>query len=413
MFDRLLRSGRVASVVALALANAARANTYIVGPGAGADFPDIPSAIVGSQPGDVLLVQAASYAGGFTLDKGLTIIGYGSVQLSGPGVVANVPANQRAMIIHLAVPGVSVDHCRGTVILGELVVSGPSVCSASADVRLSKVTATVPSLPVVPAVAVTDSRVEIAESSIVGCWPGGYGSARGGVGLDCRLESRVHLARSAVRGGDGQWNIGIGQHCGDGAEGIRQTSSSELLIAGARHGFVGAGYGGINLSYSDCCEDGDGTSAIINNVGSLWYSGAVLRGSSMLLSNPCNCSLYTYGPISGPATLVSPADPALSIVGTLTPLSTSILTLRGPVGAQATLEIGRRPVVVPDPDRWVETLVDPAQSVYLGVIPASREVSYSIYDPGWAPGTLLLAQGTIILTSMEIRRTNSVPMVFR
>src|SRR5438046_7344710 len=97
---------RPAAFAALVLlAPSLRANTYIVDSGGGGQFTDIQSAITAAQPGDVVLVHLGSTGGsypGFTLDKGLVIIGYGGVNVHGFVQITSIPANQRAALVSIA-----------------------------------------------------------------------------------------------------------------------------------------------------------------------------------------------------------------------------------------------------------------------------------------------------------------------
>jgi hypothetical protein len=218
-----------------------------------------------------------------------------------------------------------------------------------------------------------------------------------------------------VYGGTGQLNFGANVYCGNGAPGITTTESAQLILAGAGQGHVWAGVGPANYYYIDvCCFDGDGAPAISNN-GEIWYSAVTLLPSWDLGPNPCYCGSGFYPPIEGTqgTTQVDPPDPALSAVGTFSPHTTSTLTLHGLAGAHASLRVGRRVTVVADPSTQIETLVDGARMFDLGVIPASGTIDFPVYDPSWPPGTFLAAQATVTLPGGRIRRTNSVPMVFR
>ena len=75
----------------LLLVPAALANTYTVDAAGGGNFSDIQTAILASQPGDVLLVQPGTYSA-FALDRGLTIIGYGNCGITGALSIAGLPS---------------------------------------------------------------------------------------------------------------------------------------------------------------------------------------------------------------------------------------------------------------------------------------------------------------------------------
>ena len=98
------------------------------------------------------------------------------------------------------------------------------------------------------------------------------------------------------------------------------------------------------------------------------------------------------------------------------------LTVRGPAGARAWLELGRRTAVVVDPNTQIEELVEPLSTLDLGTIPASGQVSFSFNVPGFTrihrylplpPGAFFVAQGLVTLPVGGMRRTNSIPIVGR
>src|SRR6188508_2341772 len=98
---RLLLHAASVIVTCVCSAPFAAASTYTVDAGGGGQFTDIQSAITAAQTGDVILVSAGTYAG-FTLDKGVAIIGYGTVQVNGTAQVTNVAAGTRAAIVRVS-----------------------------------------------------------------------------------------------------------------------------------------------------------------------------------------------------------------------------------------------------------------------------------------------------------------------
>jgi len=95
------------------------------------------------------------------------------------------------------------------------------------------------------------------------------------------------------------------------------------------------------------------------------------------------------------------------------------LTLHGFPGAQATLLLGRRPIVLDDPTVAVELLVDPAAVLPLGTMPASGKLDYDLpLGPAW-PKSLMdgtpvfFAQAELVYAGGDVRRTNSVPIVLQ
>jgi hypothetical protein len=406
------------------------AHTYIVGPGAGSDFPDIPSAIAAAQPGDVLVVRPGSYSGGFTLDKGLTILGTSTVTLSGAAEISSLPAEQRAVVVNLSPAGIVVDQCDGPVILQQLTSSQAMTVSASADVRCLSIDVTPPGLPTISGLVVNDSRVEIVNSTLRGSSDApGSGSAAGGTGLVCAIGSRVHVAATSVYGGSGQMAFAQGIFAGDGAPGIVTSQACELILAGNGLSNVSAGAGGLNWGYDICCFDGEGTNAV-QNYGTMWFSGVAFQPTDGHASYPkyddfhCCEFTWTFTELSGPGawTDVTPNDPTLSISGTPANGATVTLMILGPAGAHAWLELGRRTALVSDPNTQIEELVDPVSTLDLGTIPANGQASFSFNLPGFAgmhhylplpPGAFFVAQGLVTLEVGGMRRTNSIPIVGR
>ncbi len=414
--SRLLALSLVAGIPGLALAN-----TWIVGPGPGADFPDIPSGIAGSSAGDVLLVRSAAYAGGFTLQKGLTIVGYGSASVAGSIAVSAIPASERAVLVNVdALGGFALSGCAGTVILQEMTTQASSSVDGCVDVRLRQVTLGAPWLSNVPStLEVSGSRVEIVDSDVRGARSFDGNGFDGREALRCGSASRVHFVNSSAIGGDGDDQSLPKYSGGNGAVGIHlQAAGSELILAKSS---LQGGNGGDNYDAPDCCSNGNGASGIQND-GLTWYSTTTFAGGMGWPS--CNCAESQAPAMAGGGSYQSfpIADPTLGATGVPTGGGTVTLALRGPPGAAAVLRIGRRPALVPDPDVQIEELVDPLQTYDLGVIPASGEVDFALGMDALVakrrflnalPGMLLVAQGETTLGDARTHRTNSIPLVIR
>ena len=416
-----LRSGLLALSVVAGLPGIALAGTWIVGPGPGADFPDIPSGIAGSHAGDTLLVRSAAYSGGFTLHEGRTIVGYGSASVSGPIVVSAIPAGQRAVVVNVdALGGIALSACQGTVILQEMISQGYSSIDGCVDVRLRQVSMSAPwEFNVESTLAVTNSRVEIVDSHLQG--PRNFvGNGFDGIeALRCGSASRVHFVNSSAIGGDGDDQSLPKYPGGAGAPGIHLVSAgAEFILAGSS---AQGGNGGDSFDAPDCCSNGDGASGIQND-GVTWYSNTTFTGGEGWPS--CNCTESPAPAMAGNGSYQSfpIADPTLGATGVPTGGGTVTLALRGPPGANAVLRIGRRPVLVTDPDIQIEELVEPLQTYDLGVIPASGEVDFALGIDALVarrrfvnalPGMLLVAQGETSIDNARDRRTNSIPLVVR
>ena len=422
-------SAIVALPFAAFLATPAIAHTYLVGPGPGSDFPDIPSAIAGAQAGDVLVVRQGSYAGGFTLDKGLTILGQSPVILSGPASITDIAQGQRAVVVGLSVAGFQVDSCTGPVVLQDLTSAYSATISASTDVRLLRTNVHVvdPASPAVPALTISDTRVEVVDSLLQGA-DGVWNSLNAAPGLRCILGSRVQVVRCDVIGGNGSNTNGQWWYvAGDGASAVEASGFSELFLAGSGQGTAVAGDPGLNLGNDYCCQDGEGFAAVSISTGVVRYSGFEFHPS---YSHPQSgspggawCCQYDSLPsIQGPSQAATPDDPTLSISGTPTNGGSVTLTVTGPAGSHAWLELGRQLAIVPDPDSPIEELVDPISTLDLGTIPASGQASFVFGMPGFVgtrryqllpPGAFFAAQGLVTLPVGGRVRTNSIPIVGR
>lgn len=401
--------------VALVLASSARATTIVVDANGSGSFTDIGPAIAAAQAGDVLVVLPGNYSG-FTLGKGLTIIGYGTAHVVGLVSVTGIPANERAALVNLEPYDLSVTGCLGPVILQEIPSLTSTLVSQCADVRLLEVVSFSLPTPVAPGASIQGARVEIAASVLSGSNPGGSccSSLDGGDGLVCDSGSRVHLVRSDCRGGGGMDQYDASSTAGDGGYGI--VTDGDLILAGGRQSTISGGEGGFDFYPSaGCWLDGEGRSAVYQGGGSVWYSGANIVGAYDVIPS-AGCAYVQTGPFAGPGTqqAVSPDDPTLSISGTPASGEVVTITLLAPPGATAILYFGRKPILVVDPTIRIEQLVPRTRVLNFGTVPASGQIVLNLTIPTvWAAGQFLGAQAEITLHSGEVRRTNSLPIVVR
>ena len=142
----ILQRGLVTKIVWLALGVPGLCNTWIVDQanGAGANFTNIPPAIAAAAPGDVIIVRAGTYSP-FTLTHGLSLLGQGSVRISGTIAVNAVPAGEVALLYNVEPEWsadwgkvIQVNGCAGTVLLQRL--HARIYVSGSSDVRMQSVT---------------------------------------------------------------------------------------------------------------------------------------------------------------------------------------------------------------------------------------------------------------------------------
>jgi hypothetical protein len=398
-----------------ALATQAIASTYVVDQSGGGQFTDIPPAIAAAQPGDVLLVMHGSYSA-FTLDKGLTIIGYGNPTVAGTAAVSSVPLGQTAVLSSLAPTDLSIAGCLGPVIVQNLGVIHFADVQNSRDVRLRgiRINGFGP-LPLNPGGEADSSRLEIVGGNARGndgsC---GFGSIPP---VDATpgwrfLASRVQFALSIATGGDGPYCPSPAIGC-NGGDGINVGENTTLILTGGGASVLSGGLqGGDSPPGGDCHDNGQSGAAVNCSQGHLFHSGAELQCSEGFFGHTCieeSCDR-----ILGTGTLVSPDDPTLELVGDPIAGQSLVFLLRAPVGSSAILYFGRDAIVVPTPNTAVEQLTEMARIVNLGTIPASGQAMFTFpISASLEAGTFFVAQSEVTLSPSDIRRTNSIPIVVR
>lgn len=400
------------------LAASSSATTYVVDASGGGQFTDIQPAIAAARPGDVLRVMQGVYSG-FTLDKGLVIIGYGTVTIAGDASVTGVPTSETAAIVRLAPVNVTIYNCAGAVLVQDLGTVFHISAHQSNDVRIRGVTNSITDGPTVDACIVTQSRVELVRCTLRGsngadC----LSSIDGGMGLSLTGSSRAQVALSNVNGG-------YGSNCsslpfpqfwgGDGAPAIWIGATDTMFLTGGGQSFVIGGGGGTNYFYTDNCSfDGLSAAGIQRDGGSLWHSGSTIIGPPNFYG--IHCVRFPGIPIggTGPVTAVAPDDPTLDVLGTLTAGSGAQFILRAPAGSSAILYFGRRALVIPDPNTQIEQLTTKSRIVHLGTIPPSGQATFTWPISASSPaGTLLVAQAEVTVAPGDLRHTNSIPVVVR
>jgi hypothetical protein len=405
---------------ALSLAHVAAATTYVVDdtPGPGVDFNDIPAAVAFAQPGDILLVAPGTYSG-FVLDRGLVIIGALAADCTAPIEVRNLPADQRAAITQLTTSDLLIDACAGAVVADALGTLSTVRIQNSNDVRLHRTTVGMAIDDHLDAIEVHASRLELVECTVTGhdgtasTGPGVDGVGAG-AGISLTGASRLCAARCTIRGGNGAGETEANIYAGDGGVAIRMGAGTRVIALGPDSSLIG-GFGGGNLFYSnDCTFDGANANAVLGvGPNALLFDSATAL-ITYLYTVDLHCIPLTPAPALGVTrTIITPADPVLTVNGPLTPGSTVTFVLTGEVGASATLNLGRGFVLQPTPGVLIERLVPPARIFQLGTIPASGSVSRSIVlSPTFPDGFVFGAQAEVVGTN-GLRRTNSAPVIVR
>jgi hypothetical protein len=398
--------------------------TWVVDDDGPADFADIEQALGAAREGDRIDVRAGDYPA-FVLDKRVTLIGQAGAVAGGAEVRS--PSN----IAAITLKSLTVTNASETVIFDEVTVKGevnpnsstPTVTFIEncADVRFIDCFLKGRKLAIDGSMAlrVVDSHVELVSSTIQGahgrdsaCPTPGWGGD-GGHGMRLEGSSRVIVMLSDIYGGWGGDDLsycGYGKG-GDGGHGVRVYASASVIAAGLASNTVDGGYGGfVFLGTGYCGYDGDP-----------FYVGGRASGFGCC----------TYGATSVP----TPPDPMLERIGipfapfsypggpglpTAAGAAASSVTLRvyGHPGSFTRLFLSGLPQVMPG-GVAVELMLVRNTTVDLGFMPASGYIDFELpIGPEWveplAPAYgRMFAQASLIYPGGEIRRTNSVPLVFR
>lgn len=380
------------------LAAPAFCTTWIVDAsnGPGTNFTDIPPALAAAAPGDVIIVRAGSYSG-FTLNRGITLLGSPGAQTLNHIVINSVPAGEIAVLSGLA-PVVSnwsykvaVQVCTGTVLLQQ--VNGLFELSSS-EVRLLRCSNT-GIADSSTGVRVSIGRVQIVQSSLAGmngysvsCSPGDPG----GHAIECFGVTRLHVALSTVYGGSGgNGDLNCGYWGGVGGTGLLIHTPSPLAIL-SRTSFV-AGSGGWPGA-------GPGDSMVVSSSTTAWSSNNTFQPQPVVNAN----GVLNFMPV---------AAPTLELIGTPAPGATITLRLRAEPGAAARLNVGSTPVVQPTPNVLVERLVVAQRSIDLGTVPPSGLIDTPWqYRQATPRGNLVIFQANLVdPANSQVQRSNSIEAI--
>jgi len=434
-----LRASLTLFALVLSTTSAAAGQTWWVDDdgGTGIDFTQIQPAIDAAQSGDLIVVHAGSYRG-FSLQKGLTILGTGAGNTSvvrGTVMVTGVPGFERAVLSGLSLRpmveyfdvdnqqnvlasplALGVDSNLGPVILDNLEFDnplgelGPRVSiNECADARLYQCVVkgygSFSFANGMDGVQVVNSHVEVVDSYLRGGdggadWYGGPGGL-GGDGLDAS-NSIVSVHRSTCLGGDGgdagddNTAVVIG---GDGGHGLRLDGGSVALIGGIPSDRLEPGPGGIATCWLSCTDGAPGFGLLLLGASVARHSGVTIVSESV-----------TPGSVASPAV---PADPTLHRTGLLKAGDVQTFSITGPPGEAVTFHFGRKAVVLPGPLPGMDNLVTHDRSIQLGPIPPTGELQFNFTIPTGLPaGFTLFAQAEITSASGP-RLTSSLPLVVR
>ncbi|HTF89735.1 MAG TPA: hypothetical protein VK843_15075 [Planctomycetota bacterium] len=393
------------TVFALALlVSPAFCSTWIVDQanGPGTNYIDIPPAVAIAVPGDVIIVRAGTYSS-FTLSKGVTVLGQGSVMTNGDIILSLVPVGQIAALVNVEpvtsyLNEVQVKNCQGTVLVQR--VDTTILVYDSTDVRILDVT----SGPIVvrrdAGVSVYNARAQIVQAIIQGGQgaPGfifGPTAEDGAAGLAQTGFGRVHFSLSQARGGPGGLSDGY-VHGGNGGPGLSVFASSNvhplMVLTG---GPVGLARGGMGWSGYEA--------------DSFWV-GAHARTSQMTYQ-PTPPVIFSSGLLTTQPTI----EPTLEMIGTPSPGATIRLRLRAQPGTSATLNCGTTPQVLPSAGVLVENLAVLQTYIPLGTVPlqGSVDVNWS-FRLGVPLGQLQIFQARIVDPGVgTVHRSNSIEAIVR
>ena len=408
------------AMLALLLPPATAGSTWIVDDDGPADFDQIQAAIDAAQPGDTLLIQDGSYSV-FALDKGLTLVGYGSVRVPGVSSVLGITSMELAILDQLTLSELRVTGNEGPVVLRNVSLSQGAnrphrlEVLDSSDVRaFGLVLVDSPQADPLPTVHVERSRLELTRASIEGTsgpQAPPCNAAEGSTALSVGMASRVHAALTDAEGGIG----GCSQAgtAGTGGAGAWIDPTAVLIITGGDDSLVSGGLGGLNVNSSNCSSTGlTGPGAFVEGI--LIHSGAVIVGNCDDYGVQCNvlgCAPDFTG--AGAVLPSSPDDPTLDLVGATAAGNLVQFDVTAPPGADVLLYLGRKPIVTPDPTVEIELLTPMSVKWPLGTVPASGGVSKSYKIRPLNPGFDFYAQAEVTYPGGDVRRTNSIPLVVR
>ncbi len=409
------------AAAALALCVPAAADTIVVDDdgGPGIDFTDIPPAVAAASAGDLMLVHPGSYSG-FTVGVTLTILGAPGVHV-GEMVVDGASGAGPIVLARLEGGPVTLRDCVDVVVLQDLVVGGawpvsiPSVRIEDCDdVRLRGLTVLAAGDDFSgggTAVHAARSRVELVESQLDA--PGGVPEClSGGPGV-CLLadDCTVRFARSSAIGGNGFHDGFCGAPMGsEGADGIRVTGATELLISGGPDDEIAGGHGGGGPNLFGPY----GTPVVLAGGSSTRYSGVGFLPGCTFVGGGAVCSPGIETCPGCTAEEAVPPDPTLEVLGDAVPGGTLQFRLHATPGASARIFLGRRALVIPVAGIAEDLLTTRDRVIPLGIVPPGGQLDWSFAVPAnLPPGLVFYAQAATVPAASEVRLTHSVPIVIQ
>ena len=413
------------ALLALTSIATSQSTTFVVDDsgGAGVNFTDIPSALSAANDGDVVLVQAGNYAG-FTLIRGVRIIGHGVVQ-TGNVRIDSTTAGTTAVIAGMSVAQLDLVNCSGAVLFDDVVATDSGLNMAIAhdyivatvtccsDVRFHHCQIVAPSYTIGDqqgrnGLGVVDSRVELSRCVVRGgvahtgysCYiglPGGTALSASG--------SRLDIALSDLRGGTGgDGDAFCSAEGGDGGHGLVLSNGSSAVVCGtASNAIRGAANGQPSLGIAS------------PGYGAYLGSGTTMRWSGVQFFSGSSGIAAIAGATAGVIHAV-PDDPTIDLASADVAGSTMSFTFNGIPGDWSRLQQGTAPIVVDDGLAAIERLDNRFRQHALGITPPSGVITYPILTPpNAAPGWLRIFQGYALdgTTGVLEQRTNSVFVIVR
>lgn len=389
-----------------------QANTWIVdvNNGPGTHFTSLNAAIAAVSPNDTLLILPGTYTAAIC-NKPLRMVGVGTSSLNPVWVSSlllfDLPTNSTTAIANMRFFGASTclttQNCQGSVLVEGATCSRVTVTNC-ADVRFR-------ALVTQNFCAVTNSRVEIADSTLVG----GTGSSciccdypqTGGSGAPGMFANggEIHVIRTTVRGGGGGGSTcadtGLcGADGGNGGSGIALTNSARLIVSGPPENTIQGGAGGVPAWF---CTGFDGAPGPALNI----QAGCEARISGQSI----------VGSIVNLGSLIQPTvpDPYFRAVGDAVAGSNWTLRVSGEPGSSVQVVLGRRPTLIGPTPALDEEPMCPVHRVFqLGTIPSTGTVSMNFpIPPTWDQGFSVVFQALITPVSGGTSYTNSLPAVLR
>jgi hypothetical protein len=429
--------------IGMVLSAAASAQVFVVdaGNGPGTHYTDLPPAVAAVPDGATLRVRAGSYSP-FTLqNKGLRVVGEGTVKLdrtAGGIAIGPTAPSQVVLVRNVELPFATtrVTDARGAVVF-ELCRRHPLfLLSGVTDLEVVRAT----NLQVhecvlglaglsgsgsrVGAISATDSTLQVSRSQIVGI-PGtpAFGAMRGTDGHPALglLRSRCVVVDSAMQGGRGGMgcrSCGIGCWADGGAGGtaVLAVDSTLVLLGATLTGGTGGAHGCCTQVGSCSCGGNGGPGMHLSGSTVAQLGGTIAGGPAGLEGPTCNSRPGAAVQDNGGNQLVQDPlarPPSATVTGTQARGQNVSFTVLAPNGSLALLALSYRGDLLPLDafGVWGSLLATPALTVGPTLVTANDRVALPVTLPNDLPlGEVYFGQ-FVTLTNQRLHVSNAFPML--